>query len=92
VLPTRRATGAGPKQEEARPLARTYAAEALVRHKIGRRLFDEARDRDAAAEFGSARHRSRAAAREHPARDSARATDGAHEIYGQAALPDGKQV
>lgn len=37
--------------EEALRLARTRAREALVRHQIGRRLFDEARYRDAAAEF-----------------------------------------
>ena len=38
-------------QEEALRLARTRAREAIVRHQIGRRLFDEARYRDAAAEF-----------------------------------------
>lgn len=37
--------------EEALRLAHTRAREALVRHQIGRRLFDEARYRDAAAEF-----------------------------------------
>lgn len=42
-------------QEEALCLARTRAREALVRHHIGRRLFDEARYRDAAAEFEWAR-------------------------------------
>lgn len=41
--------------EEALQLARTPAREALVRHHIGRRLFDEARYRDAAAEFEWAR-------------------------------------
>lgn len=41
--------------EEALCLARTRAREALVRHHIGRRLFDEARYRDAAAEFEWAR-------------------------------------
>jgi len=38
-------------QEEALRLAHTRAREALVRHQIGRRLFEEARYRDAAAEF-----------------------------------------
>lgn len=42
-------------QEEALCLARTRAREAVVRHQIGRRLFDEARYRDAAAEFEWAR-------------------------------------
>lgn len=42
-------------QEEALQLARTRAREAMVRHQIGRRLFDEARYRDAAAEFEWAR-------------------------------------
>lgn len=42
-------------QEEALCQARTRAREALVRHQIGRRLFDEARYRDAAAEFEWAR-------------------------------------
>lgn len=38
-------------QEEALQMATTRAQEAYVRHHIGRRLFDEARYRDAAAEF-----------------------------------------
>jgi hypothetical protein len=38
-------------QEEALQLASTRVEEAHVRHHIGRRLFDEARYRDAAAEF-----------------------------------------
>ncbi|WP_247048852.1 hypothetical protein [Arthrobacter rhizosphaerae] len=38
-------------QEEALQLAATRAEEAEVRHHIGRRLFDEARYRDAANEF-----------------------------------------
>ncbi|WP_144662924.1 hypothetical protein [Paenarthrobacter nicotinovorans] len=38
-------------QEEALQLAATRLEEANVRHHIGRRLFDEARYRDAAAEF-----------------------------------------
>lgn len=42
-------------QEEALRLACTRAREALVRHQIGRRLFDEARYREAAAEFEWAR-------------------------------------
>lgn len=42
-------------QEEALRLARTRAREALVRRQIGRRLFDEARYREAAAELEWAR-------------------------------------
>lgn len=42
-------------QEEALRLGRTKAQEAAVRHQIGHRLFDEARYRDAAAEFEWAR-------------------------------------
>lgn len=42
-------------QEEALRLARTRAREATVRHQIEHRLFDEARYRDAAAEFEWAR-------------------------------------
>lgn len=42
---------AGQLQEQALRLATTGTREALVRHQIGRRLFDEARYRDAAAEF-----------------------------------------
>lgn len=38
-------------QEEALQLASTRVEEANVRHHIGRGLFDEARYRDAAAEF-----------------------------------------
>lgn len=38
-------------QEEALQLVSTRVEEAYVRHHIGRRLFDEARYRDAAAEF-----------------------------------------
>lgn len=37
--------------EEALRLAHTPPREALVRHQIGRRLFDEARYRESAAEF-----------------------------------------
>lgn len=37
--------------EEALRMAGTAPREALVRHQIGRRLFEEARYRDAAAEF-----------------------------------------
>ncbi|MDD1478599.1 MULTISPECIES: hypothetical protein [unclassified Arthrobacter] len=79
-------------QEEALRLTRTPAAEALVRHHIGRRLFDEARYRDAAAEFEWAQDLYRAAGRERLARDSARAMDRAREVYAQAAFPDGQQV
>ena len=42
--------------EEALWLAQTRARESLVRHEIGRRFFDEARYRDAAAEFQWATH------------------------------------
>ncbi|MEW1808872.1 hypothetical protein [Pseudarthrobacter sp. NPDC080039] len=53
-------------QEEALCLARTRVREALVRRQIGRRLFDEARYREAAAEFEWARDLYRTAGqREH---------------------------
>jgi tetratricopeptide (TPR) repeat protein len=42
-------------QEEALRLAGTPEREAYARHQIGRRLFEEARYRDAAAEFEWAR-------------------------------------
>jgi tetratricopeptide (TPR) repeat protein len=42
-------------QEEALQLAGTPEREAYARHQIGRRLFEEARYRDAAAEFEWAR-------------------------------------
>lgn len=51
-------------QEEALQLAGTRAREALVRHEIGRRLFDEARYSDAAAEFEWAHDLYRAVGRE----------------------------
>lgn len=38
-------------QEQALRMAHTRTREALVRHHLGRRLFDEARYRDAEAEF-----------------------------------------
>jgi hypothetical protein len=50
--------------EEALRVAGTAPREALVRHQIGRRLFDEARYRDAAAEFEWAHDLYRTAGRE----------------------------
>ena len=48
-------------QEEALRRARTLSREAMVRERIGRRLFDEGRHRSAAAEFEWARGLYRAA-------------------------------
>lgn len=68
-------------QEEALRLARTRAREALVRRQIGRRLFDEARYREAAAEFEWARDLYRSAGqREHLARACQQALDRAWEL------------
>ncbi|WP_139204866.1 hypothetical protein [Arthrobacter sp. OV608] len=54
--------------EEALRMAGTTIREALVRHQIGRRLFDEARYRDAAAEFEWAHDLYRTAGRARPAK------------------------
>lgn len=67
--------------EEALCLARTRAREALVRRQIGRRLFDEARYREAAAEFEWARDLYRTVGqREHLARECQQALDRALQL------------
>jgi tetratricopeptide (TPR) repeat protein len=70
-------------QEEALRLARTTAREATVRHQIGQRLFDEARYRDAAAEFEWARDLFRSSRRpEAQIRASAQAMARARNLAG----------
>ncbi|MGM9473795.1 hypothetical protein ACS5PJ_17550 [Pseudarthrobacter sp. YS3] len=70
-------------QEEALRLARTRAREALVRHQIGRRLFDEARYREAAAELEWARDLYRSTGqREHLVSACQQALNRAHELSG----------
>lgn len=74
-------------QEEALRLARTLSREALVRRQIGLRLFDEARYRDAAAEFEWARDLYRSAGyREHLARACQQALDRARELDRQRTV------
>lgn len=68
-------------QEEALRLASTRTREAMVRHQIGRRLFDEARYRDAAAEFEWACDLYRVAGRDHMAKVSWRAMQRAREVH-----------
>lgn len=70
--------------EEALRLARTPATEALVRHQIGRRLFDEAHYRDAAAEFEWAHDLYRTAGRDRLARLSLRCMNRARQVQTQA--------
>jgi tetratricopeptide (TPR) repeat protein len=72
-------------QEEALQLASSRAMEALVRHEIGRRLFDEARHRDAAYEFEWAHDLYRAVGREGHAAASRRAWQRAREVAGRSA-------
>jgi tetratricopeptide (TPR) repeat protein len=68
-------------QEEALRLADTPVREALVRHQIGRRLFDEARYRDAAAEFEWAYDLYRTSGRAEVGKASRQAMERAREIY-----------
>lgn len=68
-------------QEEALRLAATRTREAMVRHQIGRRLFDEARYRDAAAEFEWASDLYRVAGREDLAAVSRKAMRRAREVH-----------
>lgn len=70
--------------EEALRLAITRAREALVRHQIGRRLFDEALYRDAAAEFEWAYDLYRTTGRDRLAKISRQAMKRAREIYAQS--------
>lgn len=77
--------------EEALQLARTPAKEAFVRHHIGRRLFEEARFRDAAAEFEWARDLFRSTSkREGLAQASQQALDRAREMTRKAWEEPGK--
>lgn len=69
-------------QEEALRLADTPVREALVRHQIGRRLFDEARYRDAAAEFEWACDLYRTSGRDRLSKVSRQAMKRAQEING----------
>jgi tetratricopeptide (TPR) repeat protein len=68
-------------QEEALRLASTRTREAMARHQIGRRLFDEARYRDAAAEFEWACDLYRAAGRNHMAKVSWQSMQRAKEVH-----------
>lgn len=70
--------------EEALRLAGTPTREAHVRHQIGRRLFDEGRYRDAAAEFEWASDLYRTAGRDRLAEVSRQAMTRAREITGQS--------
>jgi len=75
--------------EEALQLARTREREALVRHHIGRRLFDEARYRDAAAEFEWASDLYVSAGREEQSGISRRAMERARKVHAaQASIWD----
>jgi tetratricopeptide (TPR) repeat protein len=72
---------AGRLQEEALRLAGTRAREALVRRQIGHRLFDEARYREAAAEFEWARDLYRSTGqREHLVQACQQALDRSREL------------
>jgi hypothetical protein len=72
-------------QEEALQLARTREREALVRHHIGRRLFDEARYRDAAAEFEWASDLYRATGRQERSGVSRQAMKRALQVHAHQA-------
>lgn len=70
--------------EEALRLARTRVREAMVRREIGRRLFDEARYREAAAEFEWARDLYRSTGhRDHLVQACQQALDRARELHNQ---------
>jgi tetratricopeptide (TPR) repeat protein len=68
-------------QEEALRLAATRTREAMARHQIGRRLFHEARYRDAAAEFEWACDLYRVSGRHHMAEVSWQAMQRARELH-----------
>lgn len=70
-------------QEEALQLATTRAEEANVRHHIGRRLFDEARYRDAAAEFQWASDLYRVSGRQELAERSQQAMERSRQLLNQ---------
>jgi tetratricopeptide (TPR) repeat protein len=69
--------------EDALRMAATPAREALVRHQIGLRLFDEARYRDAAAEFEWACDLYRTSGRYRLAKVSRQAMKRAREVDGR---------
>lgn len=71
-------------QEEALQLAATRAEEANVRHHIGRRLFDEGRYRDAAAEFQWASDLYRVSGQHQLAEQSSRAMKRSHQVHPNA--------
>ncbi|WP_240987090.1 tetratricopeptide repeat protein [Arthrobacter sp. Soil736] len=75
-------------QEEALRLASTRTREAMARHQIGRRLFDEARYRDAAAEFEWACDLYRVAGRNQMARVSGQAMQRAREVHRTHRISD----
>ena len=79
-------------QDEARPLARSPAREALVRYEIGRRLFDEALYRDAAAELGWAHDLYRTAGRERLARVCHQALQRARDVLLTNGIADKRPV
>ena len=67
--------------EKALRLANTRTKEALVRHQIGRRLYDEGLYRDAAAEFDWAQDLYRSAGRARQAQTSREARDRALTVH-----------
>lgn len=70
-------------QEEALQLASTRWEEATVRHHIGRRLFDEARYRDAAAEFQWASDLYRVSGKHQLAERSKQAMERSQQLHSQ---------
>jgi tetratricopeptide (TPR) repeat protein len=78
---------AGALQEQALRLAFTRTREALVRHHIGRRLFDEARYRDAAAEFEWASDLYRTCGRARLAEASRQAALRSRQVHSQRSWP-----
>lgn len=75
--------------EQALRLAHTRTREALVRHQIGRRLFDEGLYRDAAAEFDWAQDLYRWAERPRQALAAGEARDRALTVHRQARFTEG---
>ncbi|UKA68409.1 hypothetical protein LFT44_08510 [Arthrobacter sp. FW306-05-C] len=75
---------AGRFHEEALRLARTRTREALVRHQIGRRLFDEGLYAAAAAEFEWAQDLYRSTGRARQAETCGQARDRALDVQAQA--------
>lgn len=75
--------------EQALRLAQTSTREALARHQIGRRLFDEGLYRDAAAEFEWAQDLYRCAGRTRQAQASGEARDRAFAAHRQAPFTEG---